>query len=110
VHGGLRYAATIITSPKQAAQRVWESSAKKELTDGGRSEEKYRKREEKQKSQQVAGTVVPRQKAVGCCAREKAASKSHLLGRLKTQSALRDAAFLLPSVSCRVLRSRVFIF
>jgi len=38
-----------------------------------------------------------------------AASKSYLLGRWKTQSALRDATFLLPSVSCRVLRSRVLI-
>jgi hypothetical protein len=38
-----------------------------------------------------------------------AASKTHLSGRWKTQSALRNATFLLPSVSCRVLRSRVFI-
>jgi hypothetical protein len=87
-----------------------QSSAKKEWTDSGRSEEKCRKRKEKPKSLQVAGTLVPRQKATGCCAREKAASKSHLVGRWKTQSALGDATFVLPSVSCRILRSRVFIY
>ncbi len=63
-----------------------------------------------QKSLQVAGTLAPRQEESGCCAMEKTASKSHLLGRWKTQSALRDATFLLPPVSCRVMRSRVFIF
>jgi hypothetical protein len=92
-----------------SAHRVEQSRAKKELTDSGRSEKKYRKRKEKPKVLQVAGTLVPRQKAIGCCAREKAASKSHLLGRWNTQSGLRDATFLLPSVSCRVLRSRVLI-
>jgi hypothetical protein len=66
------------------------------------------KRETK-KSTSYTYTLVPRQKAIGCCAREKAASKSDLLGRWKTQSALRGATFLLPSVFCRVLSSRVFI-
>jgi len=46
------------------------------LTDGGLSQEKCQKRKEKQKSPQVASTLVPRQKGIGCCAREKAASKS----------------------------------
>jgi hypothetical protein len=70
---------------------------------------KMSEEKEKAKSLQVAGTLVPRQKAIGCCAREKGASKSHLVRRWKTQSALRDATFLLPSVCCRVLRCRVFI-
>jgi len=108
VHGGLQYATAIVTSPKKAPHRVRQSSAKKELTDSGCSEEKCRKRKEKPKVLRVAGTRVPRQKARVCCAREKAASKSHLLGR--RESAHRDATFLLPSVSCRVTRSRVFIF
>ncbi len=76
VHGSIQYATAIVTSPQQAAHRVGQSSAKKELKDGGRSEENCRKRKEKQKSPQVAGTLVPRQKAMGCCPREKAASKS----------------------------------
>jgi len=108
VHGGLQYATAIVTSPKQAPHRVGQSGAKKELTDSGRSEGKCRKRKEKPNSLQVAGTLVPRQKAIGCCAREKGASKSHLVGRWKLQSALRDTTFLLPSVSCRVLCSRVW--
>jgi hypothetical protein len=72
--------------------------------------ERRKMSEEKPKSLQVAGTVLPRQKAIDCCAREKVVSKRHLLGRWQTHSALRDATFLLPSVSCRVLSRRVFIF
>ncbi len=49
-------------------------------------------------------------KTIACYARENAGSKSHLLGSWKTQSAHRDPTFLLPSVCCRVLRRRVFIF
>ncbi len=110
VDGGLQYATAIVTSPKQAPHRVGQSSAKKELTDSDRSEEKCRKREEKPKVLQVAGRLEPRQTAIACCAREKAASKSHLLGRWKMQSALGDPTFLLPSISCRFMRSSVFIF
>jgi len=65
---------------------------------------------EKPKTLQAAGITVPTQKTIVCYARENAASKSHLLGRWETQSAHRDPTFLLPSVCCRVLRSRVFIF
>ncbi len=73
---------------------------------GKMSEEKR----EPKKSTSCRYTLVPVWKAIAYCARDKAVSKSELLGRWKTQSALRDATFLLPSVSCRVLRRRVFIF
>jgi hypothetical protein len=50
VQGGLQFATAIVTSPKQAPQHVGQSSAKKELTDSGRSEEKCRKRKRETKS------------------------------------------------------------
>jgi len=72
VHGALEYATAIVTSPKQAPHRVGNPARKRNLqTDSGGSEEKCRKRKEKPKSLQVAGTLVPRQKTIGCCARER---------------------------------------
>jgi hypothetical protein len=91
VHGCLQYGPAIVTSPKQALYRLGQSSARKKLTDSGWSEEKCRKRKEKQKILQGAGTRVPREKTIACYGRENAASKSHLLGRWKTQSAHRTA-------------------
>jgi hypothetical protein len=44
VHGCLQYATAIVTSPKQSPHRLGQSSARKELTDSGGSEEKCRKR------------------------------------------------------------------
>jgi len=100
VHGGLQYATAIVTSPKQAAHRVEQTRAKKELTDSGRSEKKCRKRKQEPKVLQVAGTPVPRQKAIGCCARENAASKSHLLGGGKRSQLIETPHFsFLPSLA-----------
>jgi hypothetical protein len=100
VHGCLQYATAIVTSPKQAPHRLGQSSAEKELRDRGRSEEHCRKRKEKPKNLQGAGIRVPKQKALACYARENAASKSHLLGRWKTQSAHRTPHLsFLPSVA-----------
>jgi hypothetical protein len=80
------------------------------LTDGGRSEENVgRENRNKKVPKLQVRTLVPRLKAIGCCAREKAASKSTSWGGGKTQSALPQHTFLLPSVSCRVLCSRVLI-
>ncbi len=101
---------SIVTSPKQAPHRRGQSSAEKELRDSGRGEEHCRKRKEKPKSLQVAGTRVPRQKTIAFYAKENAGSKSQPLGRWKTQSAHRDPTFVLPSVCCRVLRRPVFFF
>jgi hypothetical protein len=79
------------------------------LTDGGRSEEKYRKRKEKEKIPQVAGTRVPRQKAIGCCAREKAASKSTSWGGGKRSQLFDTPHFsFLPSLAPSCLG--VFLF
>jgi hypothetical protein len=79
------------------------------LTDSDRSEEKYRKRKEKPKSLQVAGTLVPRQKAIGCCAREKDASKSHLVGGGKRSQLFETPHFsFLPSVAASCIAMFLF--
>jgi hypothetical protein len=70
------------------------------LTDSGRSEEKCPKGKEEPKSLQVAGTVVPRQKVIGCCAREKAASKSTSWGGGKRSQLFETPHFsFLPSLA-----------
>jgi hypothetical protein len=79
------------------------------LTDSGRSEKKCRKRKEKPKFLQVAGTLVPRQKAVRHCARERLHLKVPSWGGGKRSQLFENATFFLPSVSCRVLRSPVLI-
>jgi hypothetical protein len=92
------------------SNRIRQSSARKELTDSGGSEEKPRKRKEKPKSLQAACTRVPWQKTIAWYARENAACKSDLLGRWKTQLAHGDPTFVVHSVCCRVLRRRVFVY
>jgi len=88
-----------------------QSSTKKEFTDRQWRERRKMSEKKRETKKSTSCRYASTQTENNWLLRKgEAASKSHLLGRWKSQSALGDVTSLLPSVSCRVLRRGVFIF